>query len=211
MAALVKEHEQVKAGVVTAAELNTVKQGRKTIADALKEYRQNLKNKGRDKEHIARTARHIERAKEGLGWRNLRDMDGDALAGWLAEQTIKPKDSDTTPELLSARTVNTFIVACKAFASWAVRRGMLAKNPFANLERHNEKADRRHVRRVLTDEELAKLFDAAERRPLENFKSRGVEGQTSKIKDSTRDQLLWAGKTHAICWRVLGWNGASPE
>ncbi len=188
------EVERVKAGVVTASELDTVQQGKKSIADALTAYRKYLTDKGRCPAYVFKCARHVERAKDALGWKALHDLNGTALTEWIAEENF------------GARVSNSFTSACKAFARWCVRRNMLPRNPFANVEHRNERLDRRRTRRVLTDDELARLFDAAERRPLEKFLSRGKDGDAD-IQPETRDSLIWLGKTNAICWRVLAGTG----
>ncbi|MGL4464590.1 MAG: tyrosine-type recombinase/integrase, partial [Planctomycetia bacterium] len=51
------------------------------------------------------------------------------------------------------------------FTRWMVKVGRANRDPLATLSKRNEATDRRHVRRVLTTEELATLSAAAETGP----------------------------------------------
>lgn len=92
-------------------------------------------------------------------------------------------------------------------------RAWLAANPFDRLERRNERADRKHIRRALTPKELGRLFDAARRRPLEEA-LRGNRGRgeamgkkVANISPKTRDRLEWLGETRAMAYRVAAGAG----
>ncbi len=62
---------------------------------------------------------------------------------------------------MSAETANQYLRQLKSFASWLVRSGRLAANPFLNLEAGNAALDRRHDRRELAEGELRRLLAAA--------------------------------------------------
>ncbi len=68
---------------------------------------------------------------------------------------------------LSARSVNKRFQSLRQFGRWLVRVRRLGYNPFEGLSPRNEEIDRRRVRRALTDDDVARLLDAARRRPLE--------------------------------------------
>ena len=67
---------------------------------------------------------------------------------------------------LSLQTCNHYLRAIKQFSRWLWRDGRLREDPLAHLVGFNVQLDRRHDRRALTDEELARLIEAAEKGPL---------------------------------------------
>ena len=75
-------------------------------------------------------------------------------------------------EGLSLQTCNHYLRAIKQFSRWLWRDGRTRDDALVHLAGYNVKLDRRHDRRALTDEELARLIQAAERGP----KVRGMFG-----------------------------------
>ena len=65
-------------------------------------------------------------------------------------------------ERCSAQTSNHYLGAVKQFARWLVADRRTADNPLAHIEGGNVRLDRRHVRRDFTDDELARVIQAAE-------------------------------------------------
>jgi integrase len=74
-------------------------------------------------------------------------------------------------EEMADRTVNEYIASIKEFTKWAVTNGRLPTDPLLGLRRIGQNAIRlAHPRRALTLEQIARLLDAAERRPLMEMK-----------------------------------------
>jgi len=65
-------------------------------------------------------------------------------------------------ENLSLQTCNHYLRAIKQFSRWMWRDGRTREDALAHLAGYNVALDRRHDRRALTDEELARLIAAAE-------------------------------------------------
>jgi len=65
---------------------------------------------------------------------------------------------------LSAQTYNNYLIAAKHFSRWLVRDQRNHVNLLAHLSRINVSADRRHDRRALSEEEFARLVEAARNR-----------------------------------------------
>ncbi len=63
---------------------------------------------------------------------------------------------------LSLRTCNHYLKAIKQFSRWLWKDGRCREDAIAHLSGYNVKTDRRHVRRALTAEELARVIEAAE-------------------------------------------------
>jgi len=68
-------------------------------------------------------------------------------------------------EGISLQTCNYYLRAMKQFSRWMWRDGRTRDDPLAHLSGYNSQLDRRHDRRALTDEELARLIRAAEKGP----------------------------------------------
>jgi len=63
------------------------------------------------------------------------------------------------------QTCNHYLRAIKQFSRWLWRDGRLREDTLAHLSGYNVKLDRRHDRRALTDDEVTRLIEAAERGP----------------------------------------------
>jgi len=66
-------------------------------------------------------------------------------------------------EDISLQTCNYYLRAMKQFSRWLWRDGRTRDDPLAHLSGYNSQLDRRHDRRALTEEELARLIRAAEK------------------------------------------------
>jgi integrase len=70
-------------------------------------------------------------------------------------------------EQMADRTVNEYIASIKEFSKWTVTNGRLPADPLVGLRRIGQGTLRlAHPRRALTLDQIARLLDAAERRPL---------------------------------------------
>jgi integrase len=72
----------------------------------------------------------------------------------------------------SLQTCNHYLRAVKQFTRWLWRDGRACEDPLAHLSGFNVQLDRRHDRRAFTDDELARLVEAAEQGPV----VKGVDG-----------------------------------
>ena len=80
----------------------------------------------------------------------------------------------------------------------------MSRDPFASLKPLNEATYRRHVRRALSNDELAALMAAARTRPLaEKTKERIYKGVTPK----ERAKLLALGRVRALAYAVAAGTG----
>jgi integrase len=90
-------------------------------------------------------------------FRRLRDIVRDKVERWL----------DTAEaDGLSPATRNEYLISLSAFCNWAVKSERLARNPVTGIGKADRSADRRHLRRALTVEEVSALLDAARHRPV---------------------------------------------
>jgi len=202
---LVAEQEKIRAGVITPSEANTAKHGRMAYAGTVQAFIDSMAARGCVK-GTCNTWRHylISAGVDGLDWRTLADMDRAGLERWLSMRAVTPKDPEKPDSIMGARNHNAHVAAFAAFGAWCLRQGYVKANPFAATAKRNEKADRRHVRRALTVDELARLVDAARRRPcLEAVKinrgpNKGKPG--ADVSEETLDRLRFLGWTRALAY-----------
>lgn len=152
-------------GLLDSRNLTAGKSARGHVAD----YKRALQNDGRTDRHAALTAKRIETVLDGIKAVFLGDVTPDAVKQYLADRRAKDN--------LSNATCNHYIVAFKGFFRWLVREGRLHENPVIHLSKLNDQTDRRHDRRALTDDEIARLLEAAEGGP----KRLGIEGRDRAI------------------------------
>jgi len=130
----------------------------KIIDGHLADFYASLVARGTTSEHAtlvrARAAKIIDLSKaERLG----------ALAPSAVQAAIASlRDGDDD---LSLQTCNHYLRAIKQFSRWLWRDGRAREDVLAHLTGFNVALDRRHDRRALTDEELARLIGAAESGP----------------------------------------------
>jgi integrase len=125
----------------------------------------------------------------------LRDLDAPRIARWL---------SSLTERGLAARTVNRRLQAVRQFARWCLSTRRLPYDPLASLRPLNEEADRRHVRRALSPEELERLYEAAATRPLAEAV---VNRMNSGVTPRERVRLLALGSMRRLVYRLAAGTG----
>jgi integrase len=83
------------------------------------------------------------------------------------QATLKAvRDGDKTHNGLSLRSLHHYTRVVKGFSRWLWRDGRATEDTLAHLTSPNPDADRRHERRALTLEEMARLIQTAETGPV---------------------------------------------
>lgn len=200
LAALEREAELVRRGVMTKAEASVSQHQATPIDQHFNDYVAYLEAKGACKEHRAERSRQLRRmAKEcELAW--LADLDRTALERWLTQQVRRG---------MSARTRNSYLASALAFCNWCADKevGRLLANPFDGIEKANEKADKRHQRRALTEEELSRLLVVASARPLLEAltvrKGPRKGERYADVRPEVRERLGLLGRERALIYKTL--------
>lgn len=193
-----REIERIKAGIITIDESKQIEQAKYPVAKHLDDYIQYLEVLGRTDRHRHQTRRHIERACQACGFHRLGDFDSGKLEKWMADGIRRGK---------SGRTVNATRVALVAFVNWLCESQppRVAKNPFLRVPRARE--DDVHIGRHLTTEELARLFRAAEERPLlaaQTLNRGPLKGQLgAKVTDIRAARLKRLGIERRVYYSIL--------
>ncbi|MBN8596522.1 MAG: tyrosine-type recombinase/integrase [Planctomycetes bacterium] len=198
LAQLERRTELVRAGVLTPEEDAASKHGAESIDTNLDAWRDHLRLKGSTEHWYTQARRRVARVTTDRGVKRLRDFTAAAVERWLADQ------ADTG---MSAGTRNGYRQACVTFVNWCVRAGRLTHNPLLAVAVADQRADIRRQRRALTEEELARLLDAAQRRPLADAMTvrRGEDKgkRLANLSPKTREQLMLLGRERALVYKTL--------
>lgn len=171
---LERQAERTRAGIVTDAENAAAVHAASTIAGHLESYLRSLSAAGRSHRHVTDTDRLARTIVNECHWRTLRDIDAEAAETWLDER----RRSD-----MAARTRNSYLQALRGFCQWCMRNNRLIRNPLATIQKADEKADRRKLRRAMTEDELRRLLFVARWRPLAEY---GRESVPPKSKEKLK-------------------------
>lgn len=103
--------------------------------------------------HVTNVAARIETVLEALGAQRVRD---------LVPHRLMQRRAARITGGAAVRTANLEIDSLKAMLNWAVRAGLVAANPIANLQRLPEReAAKVHRRRAMSEEEIDAFLAAA--------------------------------------------------
>jgi len=182
---------------------------KRLLAEHLAEWHQALLAKGRTEHHAETQKTRVTELLNGCGFRHWADLSASAIQRHVASlREDKPRRRG-----ISARTANGYVQAIKQFCTWMVQDNRAAESPLSGLSRYNEQADRRRVRRALTEEECRKLLTATEGEP-ERFGMTGRDRallyrvalgtglRANEIRSLTTNDFRLEGKTPTVTVRA---------
>ncbi|GMU80951.1 MAG: hypothetical protein AMXMBFR47_08220 [Planctomycetota bacterium] len=163
--------ERVASGAISATEAAAADHRKSAIDVHVDEYLDALRNKrGRGGKarvspaHVRNVEAALRRILADCGFAKLRDFSRRAVEKWAeAREAEATSTADGNPSGMSGRRINAHVEALGAFAGWLVAENRLLANPFTRMKRE---AESRRPRRAFTADELARLIDAAARRPV---------------------------------------------
>ncbi|MCA9100485.1 MAG: hypothetical protein KDA63_05000, partial [Planctomycetales bacterium] len=94
------------------------------------------------------------------GAKTLGNIQGPSVEQWLADRKV---------EATSSTIRNAHLTAVRELLILSVSVGTLGTNCLAGLPRANEQAERRHLHRPLTEDELTRLLYVCRWRRLSDF------------------------------------------
>ncbi len=190
--------DKVRSKLRTAGEDRAIDHGALSIFEHAADYLLHLKAKGTTPHHRRNVEGQLVRLLTDCGFRSLMDLDRWAVERWLVARE---------DEGMGARTRNTHLAALIGMANWCVREQRLAFNPLAGIAKADEKSDRRHQRRSLTEPELIRLLEVARERPLREVLTvrRGArKGQlAANVAESVQRRLEDLGRERALTYKML--------
>lgn len=175
------------------------------IREHLAEFITKIRARNRDECYLSQVENRITRIIEGVGAKKLADLDPIQVDRFLMALRIKGRP-------LSGVTRNEYIGSLKAFTKWAVEARRLDLDPLASLKRTERRAIRfSHPRRALSVQEVARLLNATERRPLLEFQTIRTgkkKGQASaKVHPRVEAKAHRLGRTRRLAYLIAVWAG----
>jgi site-specific recombinase XerD len=137
------------------------------IATHVEHFETTLRSSGVTAKHLDERVGYVKTFIAESKVRKLVDLDVAKASAWFAELLASCETARYGNKGLSARSINKRRAALVQFGKWLFDVRRIADNPFRTLKKLNERVDRRHKRRALTDAELKKLLEVAARRALE--------------------------------------------
>ena len=156
-AAAEAESSKIKAGLIDPKALAYRSHEAKPLAEHLDDFRAYLLGKGATAKHAALTGNRVARLIGLARARRVSDLAPSRIQAAL--RTIRDGG-------LSLRSLHHHVRAVKAFSRWLWRDGRAREDGLAHISPQNADPDRRYERRALTNEEAARLIQAAERGPV---------------------------------------------
>jgi integrase len=171
-----------------------------TVAGALADYRAYLKAKKNSTRWVKDSLSRLRRAFAATEVRVLGDLT--AAGG----SRFGKRFQDYLQELLalgkSHRTRNVTLENVRAFLNWAKKAKRIERDldPLELIERLDEVDNQPHPRRASTHEEVLRLTDAAQRRPLERARALRVRAGVSPEEEA---RLTLLGQQRALIYKTL--------
>ncbi|MCC7291463.1 MAG: site-specific integrase [Phycisphaerales bacterium] len=181
LAQLERRAELVRSGVLTRAEGDAADHAGVSLKRHFDAFVQHLEAKGCEPRRIGMLRCRLERLARECGFGRLNKMSTGAVEQWL----VACKDED-----MGAATRNSYREALVGFGNWCRRTGRLTRNPFTDLPRADQKSDRRHQRRALTEAELTRLLKVAGLRPLAEH-GRATIASADDRQRSKKSRATW--------------------
>ena len=170
---IVQRVEREKAGLVDPTE----EQRRRPLADHMREFESYLRNRGVTPKQVQETLRMLKRLIDHRKWRSIGDITATAALEFLGQLRRQGR---------SAQTYNHYLKAAKQFTRWLVRERRTLFDPLAHVARLNVRTDRRHDRRALSQDEFARLVEAARN-------GKRIEGITGPDRAMLYVLAAWTG------------------
>ncbi len=199
-----RDAQHVKAGIMTPGQHAAAKASGLPVAEHVKGYLDHLAAKtvrGRRVSpcHIDHVRYQLRRLVADCKIDRLSNVDRSNVEAWIVQKEREGK--------LSARTIGMHVGSLTAFLNWAVLTSRLVANPLAGMGKGNVPADTRKNRRAMTEDELIRLLDAAQRRPLDEAMTirRGPRAgeHAANVTPDERLRLKRVGRERALIYKAL--------
>lgn len=177
------------------------------ISETIAEYVASLKALGRNLRYISQVQNRINILVYGTRVRCLGDLDSVAIRSF-----ISGLKSQTVGDALAGRTCNEYITSIKGLTKWAVINSRLPRDPLVGLRLIEAKnIEPKRPKRALSETELARLLDAAQRRPLLEYRTINVgrrKGrQEAKVSPRVALKAKARGDERRMAYLLAAWTG----
>ena len=193
-----REQEQIRAGVLDATALETVRASVGSLAEHLDAYWQSLTAKEVTATYRANALRAIRRLIDDLDLTKLSDLRRDKIEPWLSEAIAAG---------MSARTRNYYRDAGARFLNWCLDTGRVLGHDLNKLPKADERSDPRRKRRALTEVELNRVLAVAQVRPLADARMIRTGARKGEAGAQLRPEAVAAledtGRERVLIYRTL--------
>jgi len=194
-----RREEQIRQGLLSADERETVTHITRPIGEHLEAYRGYHEACQHSAKHVAELFRVLGNVLDACGFRTLRDIEREGVERYLVRRERAN---------VSAQTRKSERAALVAFCKWCVETRRLGENPVARVPVPKVRQDeRRHVRRALTEAELEALLCATLERPMREMMTvrRGErKGEAiGELRPETRRLCVARGLERYLIYKTL--------
>ena len=192
------EARQIRRGVIDTKAERLSHSEALPLANHLAAFVAMMQGKGVTEGHVKRTEAFIKGVVEACGFETAGYLDAAKVSAHVADLKAKGKH---------ARAINARLTAIKSFTRWLFRTEQMRTDPMMQVPKLNAKADRQHVRRALTDDELARLIAAAQAGPAWSWRQgNGKEGAEYRL-----EALTITGPDRAMLCRLAAETGLRAD
>lgn len=140
---------------------------RRTLTQLLDAFRDFLIDKGSGEGHANDRRRQVERVIVGIGAAAPADLTPARVMRWIgAKRKITRNNKNPDAGGFGASTAGNIVSACKQFTRWLhVSERHEPTDHLAGLRKESDETDRRHPRRVLTEDEYTRFMAATKDGP----------------------------------------------
>ncbi len=186
------EARQIRRGVIDTKAERLSHSEALPLADHLAAFVAMMHGKGVTEGHVKRTEVFIKGVVAACGFKTAAYLDAAKVSAHVADLKANGKH---------ARSINARLTAIKSFTRWLFRTERMRTDPMMQVAKLNAKADRQHIRRALTDDELARLIAAAQAGPAWSWQQ-GTAGEEYRL-----DTLTLTGAERAMLYRLAAETG----
>ncbi len=159
------EAREVREGRVDPRAKRFQSEAVRPLSEHVADFRAMLAAKGNTPEHVAETTAHVERVILAMGAKLLVDLSSDGVRRVIAGI----RDGGR-----ALRTCNAILRSVKTFGGWLEADGRIRHNDLRHVQSYNAEADKRRIRRDISDDELGRIIAAANAGPV-SFGLSGVD------------------------------------
>jgi integrase len=189
-----QEIEKVKSGILSQEEFEVSKRISDSIDEQLAHFEEHLKAKGATSRYIRETISRIMRVCIDCNFKLMAEINATILLRWLNQ-----KGSGG----MGMKTRNGYREVMMTFCNWAVKDNSIAVNPLSRVPKLRESADKRHERHALSSEEIVKLLNAAESRPIHDVTAIRVGKRKKVTKANVREEIQAEAKQLGLERKLL--------
>jgi len=156
---------------------------------------------------LTETIRRLKHVLSEVAITQLAELRSEPIQRWIGRRRQVCSAEKNGAKTTGPRTINTYLSSLKAFVRWCITDGRMATDPLVTLRKVDESGDVRRARRSLTEDELVKLLEVAERRPLLDSmmirRGRRAGETVGKLKEPTREKLERLGRERRLIYMTL--------